>query len=126
MKHFFDNGANAYMYWNMALEEGGISRWGWAQNSLVVVDPNTKSYRFTHEYQLLKHVSHFVQVGARVIPTFSWAGYEQQLAFKNPDGSIVLVVHNDGGEPMEYTAAIDGKALEVTLLADSFNTFILN
>lgn len=126
MKHNFDNGATGYMYWNMALEEGGISRWGWAQNSLVVVDPKTNSYRFSHEYQLLKHVSHFVEVGAQVLPTFSWSGYEQQLAFKNPDGSIVLVVHNGEDQAVEYMPVIDGKAMKVSLPANSFNTFVLN
>ena len=125
MRHFFDHGATAYMYWNMALEQGGISRWGWAQNSLVVVDGATGSYRLSHEYQLLKHVSHFVQPGARVVTTFSWSGYEQQLAFKNPDGSLVLVVHNDLGTELPYSVLIDGQALNVTLPADSFNTFVI-
>lgn len=125
MLHFFKNGTTGYMYWNMALEEGGISRWGWSQNSLVVVDPQTGQYRYTHEFQLLKHVSHFVQPGARAVTAFSWSGYEQQLAFKNPDGSIVLVVHNDGGTPQEYSALIDGQELTVTLPADSFNTFVV-
>ena len=39
MKHYFHSGASAYMYWNIALRKGGVSRWGWAQNSLVTVDP---------------------------------------------------------------------------------------
>ncbi|MFM6977965.1 MAG: glycoside hydrolase family 30 protein, partial [Micrococcales bacterium] len=29
MKFYFDHGTTGYMYWNMALEEGGVSRWGW-------------------------------------------------------------------------------------------------
>ncbi len=29
MKHYFNNGVSAYMYWNIALDEGGYSRWGW-------------------------------------------------------------------------------------------------
>ena len=28
MKHYLKNGANAYMYWNTSLDEGGISTWG--------------------------------------------------------------------------------------------------
>jgi glucosylceramidase len=126
MKHNFENGATGYMYWNMALEEGGVSRWGWAQNSLVVVDSKTKKYRFSHEYQLLKHVSHFVEVGAQVLPTFSWSGFEQQIAFRNPNGSIVLVVHNGESEAVEYMPLIDGKAMKVTLQANSFNTFFID
>lgn len=31
--HFLHNGAGAYTYWNMVLDEGGVSTWGWRQNS---------------------------------------------------------------------------------------------
>ena len=42
MRHYFTHGAVAYMYWNISLlERGGLSRWGWAQNSLVSVDAET-------------------------------------------------------------------------------------
>ena len=33
MKHYLENGASAYYYWNISLQQGGVSRWGWAQNS---------------------------------------------------------------------------------------------
>jgi glucosylceramidase len=126
MKFYFDHGATGYMYWNMSLEEGGVSRWGWSQNSLVVVDPETKTYRFSHEYYMMKHVSHFVQVGAKVVETFSWNGYEQQFAFKNPDGSLVVVIQNAGTDEMDVNLVIDGRLLKVSLPADSVNTFVLN
>jgi glucosylceramidase len=72
MKHFIGNGASAYEYWNLALDEGGVSRWGWAQNSLVVVDPDTTTFRYTHEFYLMKHLSAYVQPGAARIEAFSW------------------------------------------------------
>ena len=86
MRHFLDNGVSAYMYWNISLENGGISRWGWEQNSLVVVDPQTKSYRYTPEYYVMKHVSHYVQPGAYKLETEG--AYTNLLAFRNPDNSI--------------------------------------
>ncbi len=125
IRHYMTHGASAYMYWNMALVEGGISRWGWAQNSLVVVDPVTRSYRFSHEYQLLKHMTHFVRPGARVLPTSSYAGFEQQLAWRNPDGGVVLVVHNDTCAAQEWSALLGGLVLTATLPADSFSTFVI-
>ena len=45
MKQFLGNGANAYMYWNISLLERGRSRWGWTQNSLVVVDPDAGTFQ---------------------------------------------------------------------------------
>ena len=108
-----------------ALLEGGVSRWGWAQNSLVTVDPATHEFRFNHEHYLLKHVSHFVRPGAQVLPTLSFTGHENQLAFRNPDGEIVLVAHNDLGVEQTVAILIDGAAFEPTLAADSFNTFVI-
>ena len=125
MKRYFDHGAGAYMYWNIALESGGMSRWGWSQNSLVVVDPATNEFAFTHEYVLLKHASHFVQPGARVLPTLSYSGYENQLAFANPDASTVLIIHNDGGEPTTPRILLGDRVLTATLPADSFSTFVI-
>ncbi|MDP4226666.1 MAG: beta-glycosidase, partial [Bacteroidota bacterium] len=46
MKHYLKNGANAYLYWNISLDKGGFSRWGWQQNSLVTVDSASNTYRF--------------------------------------------------------------------------------
>ncbi len=125
MKHFLLHGATAYMYWNMSLLRGGVSRWGWAQNSLVVVDPDTRSYEFTHEHYMLRHVSHFVIPGARRIPTLSYTGHENQLVFRNPDGSLVIVVQNDLAEEMPISFLIGERALEVTLPADSLNTLVV-
>src|SRR2546425_13142052 len=84
MKHYLGNGASAYLYWNLSMQQGGLSSWGWAQNSLVTVDTTAKTFVYNHEYYLMKHVSHFVRPGARVLETSSYNGYENQLAFANP------------------------------------------
>ena len=53
----------------MSLNEGGVSTWGWHQNSLVVVDTLTKKYRYSYEYYLMKHLSHFVKPDAQKVQT---------------------------------------------------------
>ena len=125
MRHFFSHGVTSYAYWNLALLSGGVSRWGWAQNSLVVVDPETRTARRTHEYYLLKHLSHFLQPEARRIATFSWTGHENQLAFVNPDGSVVVVAQNDLAEDLPVTYLLGGESFTVTLPADSFATLVV-
>ena len=125
MKRFFEDGANAYTYWNLALDEGGVSRWGWAQNSLVVVDPETNTFRYTHEFFVMKHLAHFVRPGAVRVDAFSWSGHENQLAFENPDGSLVMVMQNDTADEMPVTVALDGEVFDVVLPADSFNTVVI-
>jgi glucosylceramidase len=125
MRHFFRHGASAYTYWNLALTEGGVSRWGWAQNSLVVVDPETCTARYTHEYYLMRHLGHYLQPGAKRLETASWSGYENQLAFLNPDGGVVVVIQNDMGEPMTVDLLVGAEVLTPTLPADSFATIVL-
>lgn len=122
MKHYFDNGASAYMYWNISLDEGGISRWGWAQNSLVVVDPATNKYRFSSEYYLIKHISHYVKPGAKYIKT---DGNTETLVFKNPDGTVVVLTMEKEGKEKNIQINIDGKTVNAVIPANSINTICL-
>jgi len=92
MRHYLGNGAAAYEYWNLALDKGSLSRWGWSQNSLVSVSPEERTWRFNIEYYVLKHLSHFVRRGARRIVT---SRDDDALAFVNPDGSVVVVLGNE-------------------------------
>lgn len=126
MKHYLTNGATAYMYWNMALKQGGVSRWGWAQNSLVTVDTQTGTYTYNPEYYLLKHVSHFVQPGAVRLETASWSGYENLLAFRNPDGRIAVVLQNDLCEPMPIRVRVGEQVFAPELPPDSFSTIVVD
>lgn len=125
LRHYLGHGAGAYLYWNIALLRGGLSRWGWAQNSLVTVDSAARTFAYTHEYFLIKHVSHFVRPGARRLDTASWTGYENQLAFANPDGSVVLVIQNDLAEELPVRVLVGGRLIAPTLPPDSFSTLVL-
>jgi glucosylceramidase len=122
IKQYFLNGAGAWHYWNMVMPTGGLSGWGWPQNSLITVDTKSGNYRFNHEYYLMRHLSGFIRSGARRLTTDSFLGFENQLAFRNPDGSIVIVIQNEMAEPQVVRIKIGDKQLNVTLPADSFNT----
>ena len=121
MEHYLSNGCNIYDYWNISLEKGGISHWGWAQNSLVVVDPATKTYEYTPEFYVMKHFSHFILPGAVRLET---SGMDNLLAFKNPDGSIIVVAGNFSPEDKTIKITLDnGQSIYPNLAANSFNTF---
>jgi glucosylceramidase len=123
MKHYFNNGANGYMYWNTALKQGGISTWGWHQNSLVSVDTVNKTYHYNYEYYLMKHISHFVKPEAKRL---NIAGnFDNILAFINKDKSIVVVAQNKEQSVKTIRIKIGTNTIEQELAADSFNTFIL-
>ena len=122
MKHYLNSGANSYFYWNISLFEGGFSRWGWQQNSLVTIDPQTKSFKFNHEFYLLKHLSHFVHPGAKLLQTEGV--FNNLLAFRNLDKSIVIVVQNDTGADRTIILSVDHKTAKVKLEANSFHTLV--
>ncbi len=123
MKYYFDNGTNAYMYWNTALKNGGRSTWGWHQNSLVSVDVETHTFKYNYEYYLIKHLSHFVKPNAHKLKTKGEFG--NILAFINPDKSIVIMVQNETAQAKAFHIKIGNKMFAPTLEADSYNTFYL-
>lgn len=121
MKHYLSNGANAYMYWNTSLKQGGISTWGWKQNSLVSVDTVSKTYKYNYEFYLMKHVSHFVKPGAKRLSTSGT--FSNLLAFINPDNSIIIIANNDSDKEMPLTIKAGNNMIRASLQPDSFNTF---
>jgi glucosylceramidase len=124
MKHYLINGANAYMYWNTSLKQGGISTWGWMQNSLVSVDTLNKTYKYNYEYYLMKHLSHFVKPDAKLLQTSG--AFDNLLAFMNPDGSVVVVIQNESEADKELLIKVGNQTLNPLLKANSFNTFLIN
>lgn len=125
IKTYMNNGATAYQYWNMILSTDVRSTWGWPQNSLVTVDMKNNSFALNPEYYVMRHLSNFVQAGAQFIPAFSFTGYENQLSFLNPDGSIAIVIHNEMAEELTVKAKIGNKLLELTLTPDSYNSILI-
>lgn len=124
MREFLLAGSSTYNYWNIALPAGGISTWGWRQNSFITTDMDSGKHAVTHEYHVFKHLSHFVQRGARRIDTISLSGYDNLLAFRNPDGRIVVIVQNDMTTQQTVRFALAGRVWPVTLPADSINTLV--
>ncbi|MCS2890854.1 beta-glycosidase [Parabacteroides faecis] len=124
LKHYLNNGTNVYEYWNISLEEGGLSRWGWSQNSLVTVDKNTRKYKYTYEYYLMKHASHYVLPGARFLPVSG--EFTDMMAFRNPDGSYVLIIHNPETTGRKPVIKMGNRTIVVPVKPQSFNTVLLS
>lgn len=121
MLHYFNNGAGSYMYWNMILDETGSSAWGWPQNSMIVIDKNTKQVTYTDEFYLFKHLSHFVQPGDHFLKSKG----ENQMAFQLKDGSVALMVYNPEEEAKTVNVAFGDKTFAAHLKATSISTIVL-
>lgn len=125
IRRYFNAGARAWHYWNMAMPLGGLSGWGWPQNALVSVDTRRGRFELTNDYWMLRHLAAFVKPGARVIPNSSFMGFEDQLAFRNPDGELVIVIPNGDSTPQSIGLVIGKHQLTPRLPADSFNTIVV-
>ena len=123
MKHYFRSGTRAYMYWNISLDQRGKSTWGWPQNSLVTVNSVSRTYHFNHDYYLLKHFSHFVDVGAKCIETTGTC--DDALAFQNPDGATILMLRNELSESRLLHVQTQSRSVTVKLLPDSMSTLVI-
>lgn len=106
------NGLTAYNAWNMVLNKDGLgiddSR-KWPQNALLVADSG--QVNTTPAYWVFRHVSQYVEPGAKVLGTSS----NDAVAFKNPDGSLVLVMYS--GSASKPTVSIGGKKLQFSMPA---------
>ncbi|MCG9793143.1 glycoside hydrolase family 30 protein [Flavobacterium algicola] len=125
MKHYFENGANSYMYWNMVLDETGKSQWGWKQNSMISIDSKTKAIRYNPEFYLMKHLSAFVAPGS--VKLAAEGDTDNTLVFYNKaKNEVTILTYNNASGSQELAMNINGKIISVLVEAKSFNTFAVS
>jgi glucosylceramidase len=116
-------GVTAYSAWNMVLDTAGLSidtTRAWPQNALLTVDTSTKTLTITPTYYVFRHFSQFVAPGAEVAATSGG----DAVAFRNPDGSVVTVIHNSGGAATTMTLAAAGKKLQLAVPGNGWATVL--
>ena len=104
-------GVNSYNAWNMVLDTIGKSLDNWPQDALLVVDRTAKKLTRTAAYYAFLHYSSSIAVGATRLGT---SGTNDAVAFKNPDGTIVVQVYNKGTAAKTTIVGV-GSALSQTL-----------
>lgn len=118
MRHYFSCGVRANVYWNMALENEGLSTWGWRQNSLLSVKDGEITWN--PEFYLLLHFARYIKKSAVMLATGGEMS-SNTTVFRNPDGSRVAVILNP--YPFRKTVTLEEK--HFCLKARSFNTILL-
>lgn len=101
------NWISGWIYWNMILDNGG-GPWLTSvehgdpdnnrQHPVVIINRDTKEVTYTGLYYYLAHFSKFIKPGAYRINTTGGTDKLNFAAFKNPDGSTVLNIINNGDE----------------------------
>ena len=94
----FRNWGNSVLLWNLALDENDGPQNGGCSNcrGVVTISQSSGKVTYNEEYYILGHVSKFVDPGAyRIDSTNNLPGMPENVAFLNPDGSLVLIVQSD-------------------------------
>jgi glucosylceramidase len=115
--------ANAYMQWNMVLDETGKSTWDWRQSAMISVDRATHAVSYNPQFFLVKHISHYVRPAAYRLETKGV--FDDALAFVNADGARVVVLFNPERAVRAIRIKVGSALVRLTLDPRSFNTLIL-
>ena len=114
----FRNSSAASLFFNLALDpSGGPTNGGCTDcRGVLTIDPATHAVTRNVEYYVLAHVGRYVSPGAvRIASTASNPTGVQSVAFRNPNGSHVLVLYNEGGSAQPVTVLWNGQAARVSL-----------
>ncbi len=120
--HYMNNGANSYIYWNMILDETGMSAWGWPQNSMIVVDRESHAVKYTDEFYLFKHLGHYVQPGSKKLEASSGKNH---VAFELPNGSTMVMIYNDQDADTTLKVKVGETMISANLKAKSINSIVV-
>ncbi len=119
----FNNGAVAWIDWNILLDENGgpnhLNNFCFAP---VHADTRDGSLHFMNSFYYIGHFSKYIMPGAKRIACSSSRAQLLTTGFRNPDGSYVVIVMNQGDEEISFRLVVKGQAAETTSLAHSIMT----
>ncbi|MDX6183112.1 RICIN domain-containing protein [Flavobacterium sp. Fl-77] len=120
-----NNWAKTLLEWNAANNPSlGPRTPGGCSTCLgAVTVNNSTSYTKNVAYYIIGQISKFVKPGALRISSSSTNGSIVSAGFKNPDGSIALVVYNSGGSANTIRVVSGASAFEYSVPASSAVTF---
>ena len=139
------NWSRGALLWNLALDtQGGPKEGDWCQHCTapVRINQNTGAYTYTRDYYQLGQASAFVRPGAyRIASSSPVTGYSENglgcastvsygvstvddVAFKNPDGSIALLAFNDARGGRLLDVRVGGVGFTYMLPSCATATFV--
>lgn len=126
INHYLGNGCEDYTFWNAILTDSGVSGWGWKQNALIRVDSKKRSFTYTPEYYAVKHYSHFISRGTRIM-AYKGSGKDKLpiLVTETTGGKYAVMAGNFNEEAKTISVKVNKKYLNATLPPHSINTFVM-
>jgi glucosylceramidase len=123
------NWAKTVADWNVALDDDAGPHLGGCDTCTGMLDIHPDgTVTENAEYYTIGHLSKFVKpgavrIGSTSFGTTGWNGQIMDVAFRNPDGSTALVVHNENDDPRSFAVAVGSKTFEYTLPGGALATF---
>ena len=121
-----NNWVDGWVDWNMVLDRQGGPNWfkNWCV-APVIVDPEKDEVYFTPLYYTMAHFSKYIRPKAQVIGLENSDKELQVTAAENPDGSIAVVVFNEGKTKKNFKLQIGGKETFINIDAQAIQTIVI-
>lgn len=121
-----NNGMNAFYDWNILLDEqGGPNHVGNFCDAPYLYDTKNKKLMERNTLSYIWHFSHFINPGAKRIGYSKYTAKLDVTAFKNPDGSIAVVIMNDTDEAREANIRMNDEIAEITIAPQAIGTVLI-
>lgn len=121
-----NNWVDGWVDWNMVLNRQGGPNWfkNWCV-APVIVDPETDEVYYTPLYYTMAHFSKFIRPDAKRIGFNNSDESLMVTAAENVDGSLVVVILNQGDEPKNVELSLGSKNTRFKVNAQSLQSVII-
>ncbi|HET8913316.1 MAG TPA: discoidin domain-containing protein [Ktedonobacteraceae bacterium] len=125
------NWAKSVVRWGLALDPNGEPNLGTGAacsqcRGIVTIDQSNGRVTYNGDYYGLGQASKFLQPGATRIDSSAGSNQVSDVAFKNPDGSKVLVVYNAAASKQNFDVQWGGESFSYVLPSGAVATFKWN
>jgi len=121
-----NNWVDGWVDWNMVLDTKGGPNWfeNWCV-APVIVDPEKDEVYFTPLYYTMAHFSKYIRPEAKVIELENSDKDLQVTAAQNTDGSIAVVVFNEGKTKKSFKISLGEKETLINIDAQALQTIMI-
>ena len=121
-----NNWVDGWVDWNMVLDTKGGPNWfkNWCI-APVIVDPEKNEVYFTPLYYTMAHFSKYIRPGAKVIAADNTDKNLMVAAAKNPDGSIAVVIFNEGKDEKKFNLKLKELSKSIMISTQAIQTIII-
>ena len=122
----FNAGTVGWTDWNVLLDEtGGPNHVGNFCFAPIIADTKAGRLLYTNAYYYIGHFSKFIRPGAKRVAATANRDALQTTAFRNPDGSVAVVVLNQTDKPQDFQLWMRGQGAKTTAAAHSIMTLVV-